>query len=275
MRMLEVCKIGNRKNSKFFKEYDQIWEQMEKMPLIKKLMKENGAERCAQIKHNISLYLRSQALTHFFGIENEEFKRALDKSLRSRKTRVIFFLDILGAHAWANPRFHSYLYEQIPAYIQRNHTNIWNLVIQDKLIKNKIEERLAKYVDVDDVMPKYNSGENIDLHIVRILSWSDEDMRSDVAKDLIDLHKISNMPLFYIPRKDLQIMLTPQKKVEFHLALDRNGNRLPDGCWIYEEHKKRVPYRDGMLPRKPEEIISEILKHDDCIFALEKRTGFF
>jgi hypothetical protein len=262
--------LGENKNDKFFEEYNQAWKVMEKTPIISKLLKEQEAERITQIRYNIFLYLRSQMLRHYFGLDNPKFRKALYEVLQSRETSRLFFLDILGAHAWANPLFHAYLYEQLPAYVRRNYANIWNLVIEDDLIRKKIEERVAKWVDIDEVMPDYNSGDAIDLHIVRILSWSDEDMKSDVAQDLIELHRVFNIPLFYIPPSALQILLY-RRRVEFHLAIDKDGNPLPNGCWIYEEQKHREPYKKGMLPKEPKEIIQGILEHPACVFAIEKR----
>lgn len=266
--MRKWCLHGNNQKNSFLREYNQIWKEIETTPMIARL-KANEPEKVNQIRYNILLYLRSQALTHFFGLDNPHFRAALDETLRNRKTNKLFFLDILGAHAWANPLFHSYLYEQIPAYVKRNHTDIWNLVIEDDLLTNKIEERIAKWIDIDDVIPEYNSGDAINLHVARILSWSDEDMTSEVAQDLIDLHRVFNIPLFYIPPDDLELLLS--RKVEFHLALDKDDNPLPNGCWIYEEQKQRERYKTGMLAKEPKEIIQGILKHRHCVFAVEKR----
>ncbi|MGB9693723.1 MAG: radical SAM protein [Fervidobacterium sp.] len=208
-----------------------------------------------------------------FGVEDRGFREALNNALKSRDTKTVFFLDILGANAWANPMFHSYLYKQIPVYIKRNYCCIWNLEIQDDLIRKKIEERISQFVDVDDVMPDYNSGGPADLHIVRILSWSDEDMRSPVAQDLIDFHSAFNIPLFYIHPRYLNVLLG-DRHVEFHLALDKEGNRIKNGCWVYDDERgTRKPYDERIhnLGLRPETIIQRILEHSECIFALEKR----
>ena len=271
---MQERKVGTNsrsENNEFDREFDRFRKEIEKTPRLSELVKQFSREKGKQSRHNILLYMQSQALTGFFGVNIPEYKRALHRALRSRETHQIFFLDILGAYAWANPVFHSYLYEQIPAYIERNRTDIWNLVIQDDLIKDKIEDRTAKWIDIDDVMPGYNSGDAIDLNIVRILSWEPDDMKSDVAQDLIELHRVFSIPLFYLPYDNLSIMLE-NRRVEFHVALDKDGNPLPDGCWVYDEAiGKREPYKEGMLPQKPETLIRHILQHRNCVFALEKR----
>lgn len=272
---MQERKVGTNRqseNNEFDREFDWFRKEIEKTPRLSELVKQFSREKGKQSRYNILLYMQSQALTGFFGVDIPEYRRALHRALRSRETHQIFFLDILGAYAWANPVFHSYLYEQIPAYIERNRTDIWNLVIQDDLIKDKIEGRVAKWIDIDDVMPGYNSGDVIDLNMVRILSWSDDDMKSDVAQDLIELHRAFSIPLFYLPYDNLSIMLD-YKKVEFHLALDKDGKCLPGGCWVYDEARgKREPYKKDMLPQEPEKLIRNILQHHNCVFALERRT---
>jgi hypothetical protein len=115
----------------------------------------------------------------------------------------------------------------------------------------------------------------VGLHLARILSWSDEDMKSEVAQDLIDLHRVFNIPLFYFPPDDLVLLIS--KGVEFHLALDKDNNPLPNGCWIYkesarpEEQRQRERYKTGMLLKEPKEIIQDILGHRLCRFAVERK----
>lgn len=214
-------------------------------------------------------------MTSYFGVKDLKFRRALNDAFRNREVKTIYFIDILGAHAWANPIFNSYLYEQIPIYFRRNYTHIWNLTVQNELLKKKIEERLAKYVDVDDVMPDYNSGGPMDLHIVRVLSWSDDDMRKPTTQNLIAFHRAFNIPLFFLPPQALYILVR-NNRVEFHLAVDNNGNTIENGCWVYDHNRrKREPYDRKLhayLPN-PYEIIKGILEHPDCEFAIEKRRS--
>lgn len=264
---------GENGYSGFLKEFEQIWREIEKLPAISA---SSETER-DQIRNTILLYLQSQALTDFFGLKDKDFRKALNKTLQSQETNKVYFLDILGAHAWANPCFHSYFYDQLRAYVTRNHSAVWNLVVQDNQIRKKIEERIAKHIDIDEVMPDYNSGDIIGLHIARILSWEDEDMKSDVAKDLIDLHRAFNIPLFYYHPDYLKMLLkrkdnhrSLRRKVEFHLALDKNDEVLPGGCWIYEEQGRRKQYEQGDLAQAPKDIIQDILEDGHCIFAAEK-----
>lgn len=262
---------GNRELSELL---GRLWNGPEGKKLITGLEERYGKERALQVQYNIDLYVHSQTLTEFFGLEDEEFRKALKDALESHETRTIYFLDILGAEAWANPMFHSYLYEQIPVYVRRNHSNIWNLVVTNDLIKQKIEQRLAKWVDIDEVMPNYNSGGEADLHMVRILSWDEKDMKSDVAQDLIDFHKEVNIPLFYLPRDFCSIGLG-ETLAEFHLAVDKNHKPVPNGCWIYHtprgEAPKRERYKKNMLIQDPWAAITSFLRVEQCVFALEKR----
>jgi radical SAM superfamily enzyme YgiQ (UPF0313 family) len=255
---------------------------------ISELLRELPPKDLAQIRLNIYPYLKSLTLKEFYGVSGEESKfiETLDKHIENLETKKIYFIDTLGAHAWANPLFQHYFYGQISRYIKRNYTNRWNLLFTDDLIKKKIEERFAKgYVDDVDVLPEYNTGENISLHMGRILSWSDDDMKSPIAQNLIDLHRIFNIPLFYIKREHLEVFVP--KNVDFHVAVDAKDEILPQGCWIYYEKssedensviKERIPleeykekYPKETRLRDPVSIFKQILESDRCRFAIEKR----
>lgn len=273
---------NDRSHNKCSWPEDQVNEKIERLLTDLKFPE----DKRKQISHSIFLYLRSQTLTDFFGLEDETFRMTLKETLRSRETKRLFFIDILGAHAWANPLFHNYLYEQIRAYMERNRTDIWNLEVQDsdldRLLRKKMEERFAQHIDIDEVMPDYDSGGPIDLEMVRILSWEVSDMMSDVAQDIIDLHRVFNIPLLYVPRDTLGLALRKRtEKVEFHLALDKNDEPLHNSsgsspqehwkrsCWIYTRGK-RMPYFEKALRIPPKDVIEYILTSESCIFAAEK-----
>jgi radical SAM superfamily enzyme YgiQ (UPF0313 family) len=259
-----------------------VWREMLETQAGSQLAAALGDEKTERLRSQFELYAQSEALTEFFGVENEEFRIALDTHLRSPKIGALFFIDILGARAWANLVFHSYCYEQIALYVKRNFDGVWNLSITDGRISRKIEERLARYVDISNVMPEYGRGEKIDLQVVRILGWPDEDMKTDVAHDLIDLHRAFNIPLFHVPPLVLEAMFG-KRNFEFHVAVDRRGQvpRHPEGCWVYHETpgrngkiiRARVPYSQykPKLPLPPLEHLWIVLKADECKFAFEKR----
>lgn len=209
--------------------------------------------------------------TEHYGVDQPDFREALSKHLRYPRTKKIYFLDILGAHAWAHPLFNRYLLEQARVYATRNHTNMWNLKIKDELIRSKIDERLAEgKIDVDDVFPDYHIGSDIDFTLVRILCWSDEDMKSDIAQQLIDLHSMFNIPLLHIPPENLSAFF--EGDLEYHAATYENNQLLPQGCWIYFQGR-RMPFEEysGTEIRKPVQTVRRILKQGNCVFALEKR----
>ncbi len=279
----------NRLNRNTKSEIDQLsqlareaWQQAVRSEAGLRLKEILGADKIERMRSHIELWLQSDVLTEFFGLENETFRIALSKHLQSERIEAVFFIDILGAHAWSNLLFHRYFYEQIATYVKRNFDGVWNLGIVDERIKKKIDERLARYIDVDEVMPDYNCGRTVNLHVARILAWSDEDMKSDMAQELIDLHRVFNIPLFYYPLQNLQ-MLFMRETVEFHVAVDRNGKVPldPEGCWVYYERhapgeevkRDRVPYSqyEPQLPYHPLQYIHRILEDRECQFAIEKR----
>lgn len=283
MKRERQCRNGPPDDKHVSQLIMDAWGQMLRTEPGLRLTETMGSERSERLRSHIELLAQSEGLTAFFGVENEEFRGVLDKHLRSQRVGSVFFIDILGAHAWTNLLFHSYCYDQIGLYMRRNYNGIWNLSIVDERIRNKIEERLAKYVDVDDVMPDYGRGKHIDLQMIRILGWSDEDMKTDVAHELIDLHRVFNIPLFHVPALSLQV-LSGKQRIEFHVAVDRNG-RVPkhpnEGCWVYHETPKkdggitreRVPYSQykPKLPYHPLEHVWMLLEAGECKFAFEKR----
>lgn len=265
---------NTKRNRELSTLLDRLWRGSEGESLISRLTERYGEIMSMQVKYNIDLLVHSQTLTEFYGVDNPEFEKALENAFNSRRTKTIYFLDVLGAHAWANPRFHSYLYKQIPAYFRRNHSNIWNLTTTNRLIKQKIDQRLARYVDIDDVMPNYGSGGEADLNVVRILSWGDDDIKSTVAQDLIDFHKTFNIPLFYLPQDYVKIGYG-DTMAEFHLAVDIDNEIIQDGCWTYQTPKEgpseRKRWEEGALQLEPREAIQRFLTIENCVFALEKR----
>lgn len=259
-----------------------VWREILKSQAGSALAKVVGSEEMERLRSQFELYIQSAALTEFFGVEDVEFRRALNSHLQSQRIGAVFFIDILGARAWANPLFHAYCYEQIPMYVKRNFDGLWNLSIIDERIRQTIEKRLAKHVDIDDVMPDYGRGGMIDLQLIRILGWPDDDMKTDVAQDLIDLHRVFNIPLFHVTPTTLNVLFGRQN-FEFHVAVDRQGQvpLHPEGCWVYYETRdergevirKRVPYSqyEPKLTLDPLDHVWMILQSDECKFAFEKR----
>lgn len=249
-----------------------------------------GEGKAKRILQHLDLVLRSHALTQFFGLEDPAFRQALDAQLHSPKASTVIFTDILGARAWANPCFYRYVYEQAATYTSRNQGVRWNLNFPNTefghLLRDKLEARLIEgNIDIDEVMPDYGSGDQMNLQMVRILSWDHDDMMSDVAQDLIDLHRAFNIPLLFFPFERLGPRYG-HKKVEFHLALDAAGKILqePEGCWVYEEEemitkegaremvpKQRVPLSKYTGKIDPLEDVLFILQQPDCVFAAAKR----
>lgn len=248
-----------------------------------------GKGKVEPILQHLDLVLRSHALTRFFGVEDPAFRQALNAQLHNPRTSTVVFIDVLGAHAWANPLFYRYAYEQATTYVSRNHGVRWNLNFKSTrfgdLLKNKVEGRLIEGdIDVDEVMPNYGSGDQINLQMVRILSWLDDDMMSDVAQHLIDLHRAFSIPLLFIPREQLGYPYH-NKSIEFHLALDADGNvqQKPEGCWVYDEElttgregtttmsRSRVPLSEYQGQIDPLGTIHYIPQQEGCVFAVERR----
>jgi radical SAM superfamily enzyme YgiQ (UPF0313 family) len=266
----------------------KMGDEIRELEQVNALRNAVSDEEAEQIISNLGFYLESQALGEFYGVEETKFRETLNKLMENQRSRKLYFIDILGAHAWANPLFQVYFYEHVSRYFKRNYSNSWNLKFTDKLIKNKIEERLAAgYIDVDDVFSDYDIGDPIDLHMIRILSWKDEDMKSDIAQNLIDLHRVFNIPLLYFPPEKLFGLFFTERKLEFHVMVDEKDKILPDGCWIYyeeitdDEHierkrveRKRVPYRlykKKFRDIRPHKIFKDILQQKMCVFAIEKK----
>ena len=250
-----------------------LCEKIKESDEIKKLMEELPSKvDIDKILLNIGLYLKSQSLTYLYGVETEKFRKELNSVFENPLTKKIYFIDILGAHAWTNQLFQIYTYEQVFRYMKRNYKNGWNLEFKEDYLRKRIEKCLENgCVDVSEALPDYNTGEEIDLTMARILVWDEKDMKSDVVQNLIDLHKTFNIPLFHLPPQKIPEMY---KNVEFHVALDANENIL--SCWVWDGRERvsleeyRTKYDDpGFNPHELFEII--FTYYNECVFAIEKR----
>jgi radical SAM superfamily enzyme YgiQ (UPF0313 family) len=209
-----------------------------------------------------------------FGVDAPDFREALSTHLRYPGTKRLYFLDILGADAWSQPLFYRYIYEQAAVYCARNHTRIWNLNMSDPIVRAKIVARLEKgNLDVSDVLADYPSGGKTDLMLTRILCWPEEDMRQEVTQQLIDLHCAFNIPLFYVPKENLDLLFPGS--VEYHAATDDRGKLLPNGCYVFADGTRR-PHSDYQAERQnlpdPVDLVQRVLHQTTCVFAAEKRN---
>lgn len=64
------------------------------------------------------------------------------------------------------------------------------------------------------------------------MAWDDEDIKSTTGKIIIDIHRLFNIPLFYLNPEEL-----PQQNLEYHAVFSKN-NVLSAWVWIDEENRR-------------------------------------
>jgi len=230
-----------------------------------------------RIKKEILTSLKGFSLDKEIFAVDEIYQKHLINEFEKPENYSAYFVDILGADAWNSPRFLVYLISQLLYFAKSNYfDNEWHLKFEKNLniaIKNAIKN--LDNINLSNVFSNYEEGKNkkTNFSIARILAWNKDDMKSSIAENLIELHRIFNIPLFYIDPEKLPKFIMEQG-IEFHLILSKNGIEKDSMVWYKNRRIKLKDYNklSSGPDLDPKRFFVDKFKDKKIMFAAQKRS---
>ena len=211
--------------------------------------------------------------------------------LSDTKWTRLYAIDCLDDNMWKRPETYAYFGHQAREYLKANYNTIdkeWKIVFSNQVLnaidnaaknaEQHFQKHYSDYPNTDERLTAFdhwspkNNNETIKLkfEIVRVLIWPIGSLLSEEADAAINLHRMFNIPLFYLAPETVGKV---QKEEYILLCRTSDTDKTKQGklgglAWC-DGSKKLKPVRD--LNFHALEHFHSLLENQKLLFAIDSR----